>query len=216
MKQLLVNLAQSVYDIINESYDSLYEYRYNDNGRKNFYNIKNMDSYNFATTVVEKYCESYFLTAAWAKGKTKKITAAIKKDKRDTVLHRAAFVVTIKSLENTQDKGETFKVLCKIYNPTNKKEDCILVDYDTIADAKYRYYATIIDGTVYYLDNSAVQQYASNMGNSAVAISSGKYFIKVDTQYWIDNSQYYAEMDADDKAKYNAEFLKYNALLKQK
>lgn len=217
MGQLLKEIAQKVYTTLNEEYNSILEYyranRYNDNGRRNFYGINNFDSYNFATNIVEPFCEKYFLLAAWAKGNTKKIVAD--KD-NDSKLHRAAFRARISSLDNPNDKGEVFKVLCKIYNPTNKNRDCILIDFDTIADGRYKYYATIIDGTCYYIPNVIVNDYMQRAGNSAVTSQNGKFFINVATDFWIDNAWYSYEMDAADQATYNKEFEKYIADLKRK
>lgn len=204
------HIAQQIFNIVNESFDkTLNEYRYNDNGRRNFYGIKNYDSYNFANNTVLKYCMDYFLLATWTKGKVTPVKAT-----GNSNLHRAAFTAKIQSLENTNDPGTFMRVLCKIFNPVNKEYEGIAIDYNAIIDGKYNLFATIIDGSVYYLDYSSVIQYQQELGNHAVS-RDGKY-IYVDADFWVNEARYSYEMKPEDKANYTAEFNKYISRLSEK
>lgn len=199
-QQIIDKIAKTVKNAINEAYE-LNEYRPARAWSSKSPGIKDWDLYNFANKVMVPLCSKYMKYAAYAKVTVKPVTAG----RGGSELHRAAFSATLTSLDNPKASNK-YKVLCKIYN-TEKELDAIAIDYNAIVDGYYNLFASIIDGTVYYLDLTDVYRYQKEMGNSCIT-RNGK-FINIATDYFIDMARYSADMEEADIAEYNRQYEKY-------
>jgi len=162
--------------------------------------LNNVDLYNFATKVLEPICENHFVYS----GIKAKVTTKASKPVRGKDLHRAAFKVTATSLQD--GSKETFSVLCKIYS-NDSVHDSVTIDYTAVMNGYYKYIATIIAGTVYYLRMDDIYRYQAEMGNSC--ISRDAKFIFVDAQYFIDNAQYFVQVNEESMEQYNKGYERY-------
>jgi hypothetical protein len=164
--------------------------------------IKDFDKYNFVIKILTPLCEKYFKFAGiYGKVNTSLTKAIAGKD-----LHRGSFNVQVQSLNNPKDKGERFKVLCKIYNE-QKTDDTVTIDFESIYNGYYKYFATIIDNTVYYLNYSDVINYYQSLGNKCV--SKDRRFIFISADYFIDKAQYSATLTSDDIKIYSDGYKRY-------
>lgn len=184
--------------MITDKKKSLNEYRYMSGGSVNK-TINDPDLYVFATQVIVPLCMKYAKYAFYAKVKASAI-----KGRNGSDLHRAAFKMELQSLNS--DAKSLHRVLCKIYN-TNKQDNTIAIDYNAIADGYYDYFASIIDGTVYFTPLSELYRYQAEMGN--VCITKGGKYMAVDADYFIDHSTNSYEMEQTDINEYNKAFDRY-------
>ena len=162
--------------------------------------INNIDLYNFATKVLEPICERNFVYGGIkAKVKTKASTGRGGSD-----FHRAAFKVTATSLSD--GSKETFSVLCKMYKEDSVTDE-VTIDYQCLMGGYYKYIATIIAGTVYYLRMDDIYAYQEMMGNACVTPNG--QFIRVNAEYFIDYAEYRTELNATDKAEYERGYERY-------
>lgn len=164
--------------------------------------IKDYDKYNFVIKILAPLCEKYFKYA----GIYGRVTSSLTKATGGKDLHRGSFNVQVKSLNNPKDPGEKFKVLCKIYNE-QKQDDTVTIDFEAIYNGYYKYFATIINNTVYYLRYTDVTNYYQMMGNKCV--SRDAKFIYISADYFIDNAEYKAELSPEDITVYNNGYNRY-------
>lgn len=162
--------------------------------------INDIDLYNFSTKVLEPICEKYFVYG----GIRAKIKTKASQGRAGATFHRAAFKVTATSLSD--GSKETFSVLCKMYKEGNETDE-VSVDYTAIMDGYYKYIASVIAGTVYYLRMDDIYAYQQMMGN-ACATPNGK-FIRINAQYFIDYAEYAAEVSPEDMEVYNKGYERY-------
>lgn len=163
--------------------------------------IRDYDQYNLATKVIAPLCSQYFKYAVYAKVNTK--LSAPRKD-NDNVLHKAAFTAKVASLDNPK-AVEKMNVACKIYNE-DRMENVVYIKWDDIHYGNYNLFATIIAGTCFYLDYTAVMRYFQELGNSAIKTMGKDSYIVVDGDYWMNEARYEAEMDESDKTMYRQQY----------
>lgn len=198
--KIINKIASVVVNAINESYNELNEWV--PRGKPS--SIKDYDLYNFATKYLCPLCAEYLQWAAWAKVKNVFI-----KGKGDTDLHRAGFNATLKSIDNPKAPAWKMKVLCKIYN-TEDIKNAVPVDFELLMNYgrnQYSHIASVIMGTVYYLPITAVYKYQSILGNAC--ISPSKKFILIDSDYFIDQAEYFYDLKPEDQAEYEKQYNKY-------
>lgn len=164
--------------------------------------LNSADLYLFATRILEPICEKYFKYG----GIKAAVTTKPSKGVRGSNLHRAAFTVKAKSLQLGDSATEKFSVLCKLYRK-NSVNDEIFIDFTAIMGGYYKYFAAVIENVVYYLRYDSVIAYQSIMGNNC-ATKDGK-FICVNAEYWIDQSEYKAEINEADMSVYDAGYVRY-------
>ena len=164
--------------------------------------IRDYDKYNFVIQILTPLCEKYFKYS----GIYGRIKTSLTKARSGQDLHRGSFNVQLKSMDNPKDPGDRFKVLCKIYNES-KLDDTVTIDFEAILQGYYKYFATIINDTVYYLDLYEVQNYYQQMGNNCV--SKDGRFIYVSADYFIYHSDYSAPLKSEDRTIYRNGYNKY-------
>lgn len=159
--------------------------------------INDPEAYKFANGILLELCMKY---TKWAFNCKTKITPIKSRD--DSGLHRAAFNVTLISLDS--DKSfDKHKILCKIYK-TDKENNTIAIDYNAIVGGYYDIIASIIDGTVYYLSLYDIYSYQERMGNRCIT-KGGKY-IEIDANYFMQHARAEAPMEQEDITRYNNEY----------
>lgn len=195
---------ESVSKIVKSSLNEYGDY-YNKTSKINDINL-----YKFATTTLTDLCAKYF-KFAYNKNKddgtivkNTKVTSG--KTKFD--LHTASFTANFcKIIDPINITGKT-KVLCKIYN-REKENDVLTINYEPIINGYYEYYASIIDGTAYFVHAEDIMKYPK-LDKKCVVERNHKFFINVSVDYFIKCAGTLCyELNEDDLNLYNTQYTKY-------
>lgn len=204
-KQRLYNsIMESVAKIVKSSLNE-YDDFYNKTSK-----INDIDLYKFATTTLTDLCAKYFKLAYnknkddGAIVKNTKVTSG--KTKFD--LHTASFTANFCKIIDPHNITDKTKVLCKIYNK-EKEDDVLTINYDSISNGYYEYYASIIDGIAYFVHIEDIMKYPK-FDKKCVVERNHKFFLNVSVDYFITCAgDLYYKLSPDDLNLYNKQYTKY-------